>query len=77
MIYYKKILPLILIILFLNACNGKLPGADARKIPYNPDERVKRNLEQGKGFRIDDAWNKEEDLELLSMQPPMNGGEHL
>ena len=58
MIYYKKIFPLILITLFLNACNGKLPGADARKIPYDPDERVKRNLEQGKGFRIDDAWNK-------------------
>ena len=57
MIYYKKIFPLILIILFLNACNGKLPGADARKIPYNPDERVKRNLEQGKGFRIDDAFS--------------------
>ena len=42
----------VLIILFLNGCNGKLPGADARKIPYDPNERVKRNLEQGKGFRL-------------------------
>lgn len=53
---FSKILYLIFIILFLNACNGKIPGADARKIPYNPDERVKKNLEEGKGFRIDDAF---------------------
>ena len=43
---------------FLCSCNGKLPGADARKIPYDPKERVKRNLEEGKGFRIDEAFNK-------------------
>ena len=55
---YKKILTGILILLLLNACNGKIPGADARKIPYDPNERVKRNLEQGKGFRIDDAFSK-------------------
>ena len=54
---YQKILPLIIIIFLLNACNGKLPGADARKIPYDPNERVKRNLEQGKGFRIDEAFS--------------------
>jgi len=54
---YKKISLLIVMILFFNACNGKLPGADARKIPYDPNERVKRNLEQGKGFRIDDAFS--------------------
>ena len=35
-----------------------LPGADARKIPYDPNERVKKILEQGKGFRIDDFGNK-------------------
>ena len=38
--------------LLLNACKG-LPGADAKKYPPNPEERVKRNLEEGKGFRID------------------------
>ena len=57
MINFKEILPVFLIFLFLNACNGKIPGADARKIPYDPDERVKRNLEQGKGFRMDDAFS--------------------
>ena len=58
MIYLKNTFSLILIILFLNACNGKFPGADARKIPYDPNERVKKNLEEGKGFRIDDAFSK-------------------
>ncbi len=57
MIKYKKIFPLLLIILFFSACNGKFPGADARKIPYDPNERVKKNLEEGKGFRIDDAFS--------------------
>ena len=58
MINYKKIWPFLLIIIFLNACNGKIPGADARKIPYDPNERVKRNLEEGKGFRLDDTFSK-------------------
>ena len=55
---FKKILPYFLLLIFLNACNGKIPGADARKIPYDPDERVKRNLEEGKGFRLDDSFGK-------------------
>jgi len=41
--------------IFLNGCNGKLPGGDARKNPYDPAERVKKNLEQGKGFKIFDT----------------------
>ncbi len=41
--------------LFLNACT-KLPGGDARKNPPNPDARVKKNLEEGKGFRLDSAF---------------------
>ena len=49
----KNITILIAVALILSNCKGgKLPGADARKIPYDPKERVKRNLEQGKGFRI-------------------------
>ena len=36
----------------LLSCEG-MPGADARKYPPNPDERVKKNLEEGRGFRLD------------------------
>jgi len=42
--------------LVLNACNGKIPGADARKVSYDPKERVKKNLEEGRGFRLDKAF---------------------
>ena len=44
--------------LILNSCNGKLPGADARKVSYDPKERVKKNLEEGRAFRLDTAFNK-------------------
>ena len=52
----KSLLVYLFLPFFLYSCNGKLPGADARKIPYDPKERVKRNLEQGKGFRLDDTF---------------------
>ena len=52
---FLKILSLItLFVVFLQGCNGKLPGADARKIPADPKERVKRNLEEGRGFKLND-----------------------
>ena len=44
----------ILLILLLNSCGGKFPGADARKYPDDPKLRVKKNLEEGRGFRVMD-----------------------
>ena len=41
-----------LIPLILSGCNGKIPGADARKFPANPEERIKKNLEEGRGFKL-------------------------
>ena len=42
-------------IFMLNACKTieNLPGGDARKNPPDPRERVKKNLEEGRGFRLD------------------------
>ena len=31
---------------------GKIPGADARKISPNPKDRIQKNLEEGRGFRL-------------------------
>lgn len=39
----------------LGGCNGKLPGGDARKFPADPELRVKKNLEEGRGFRLNDT----------------------
>ena len=48
-----KILSFITIFSFLLInCNGKLPGGDARKNPADPAERVKKNLEEGRGFQL-------------------------
>tara|TARA_B100000902_G_scaffold245261_1_gene232215 strand:+ start:217 stop:756 length:540 start_codon:yes stop_codon:yes gene_type:complete len=41
-------------VFFLNSCNGKLPGGDARKFPDDPKKRVEQNLKEGRGFKIMD-----------------------
>ena len=53
----KVILFISLISAFLNSCSS-LPGSDARKFPPDPKERVKQNIEQGKGFRLMDKIGK-------------------
>tara|TARA_B100000497_G_scaffold69438_1_gene78191 strand:+ start:377 stop:943 length:567 start_codon:yes stop_codon:yes gene_type:complete len=37
---------------FLSGCNGKIPGADARKFPADPKKRVEQNLAEGRGFTL-------------------------
>ena len=54
--HFKNIIILSLLGLFLNSCNGKLPGGDARKFPDDPKLRVKKNLEEGRGFRLNTAF---------------------
>ena len=68
---FKSLLLYLFLPFFIYSCNGKLPGADARKIPYDPKERVKRNLEQGKGFRLDDAFGNKKtgNFEFASSNP--------
>jgi len=50
----QKSLFLIFLVFLLNGCKG-LPGADARKFPDDPKLRVKKNLEEGRGFRLNDS----------------------
>ena len=47
----------ILFIIFLNSCvkEGFFKPGDARENPPDPKERVKKNLEEGKGFRLNEA----------------------
>ena len=49
----QSIIILVLISFALNGC-GKIGGVDAKKFPPDPKQRVKNNLESGKGFRIMD-----------------------
>ena len=54
--YLKSILIISSLIMFLNGCKGGLPGADARKVSYKSEDRVKKNIEEGRGFRLDNAF---------------------
>ena len=56
-LFKLQFLIFISISLFVSGCGGKW-GADARKVSPDPKERVKKNLEEGKGFRISDMGKK-------------------
>ncbi len=47
-----------IVLIFLNSCNGKLPGGDARKFPADPKKRVAQNLKEGRGFKLNDQFGK-------------------
>ena len=52
-----KLILIILLILPTYSCGGKW-GADARKVSPSPKQRVKKNLEEGRGFRVNDLRKK-------------------
>src|SRR6056300_106746 len=57
--FSKKTIKLLIFIcilpFLLNSCANR---GDARKSPPNPELRVKKNMEEGRGFRLMDAVNK-------------------
>jgi hypothetical protein len=48
----------VIIAFFLGNCNGKLPGGDARKSPADPAKRIEKNLAEGRGFKLNDAFKQ-------------------
>ena len=69
MLKIKIFIPIILIIFTLTSCGkGFFKPGDARKNPPDPKLRVKKNLEEGKGFRLNNAisGNKETNFEFAS-----------
>ena len=47
---------LIIILPFLTSCQAlKYKPTKAGEVPINPEERVKKNIEEGRGFRLSDA----------------------
>ena len=66
----NKFLSLLVLIIFisinLNSC-GIYKKSDARKVSPNVDERVKQNIEEGKGVGIgSDFWKKGGDFQFAS-----------
>ena len=64
----KYVFTLFMILVLTSCSQGLLKGGDARKNPPDPRERVKKNLEEGKGFRISDSMsgNKGTNFEFAS-----------
>jgi len=56
--FFKSAILLTILSFFLISCGLKLPGGDARKNPPDPRERVKNNIEQGKGFRLKNVMKR-------------------
>ena len=73
-----KILLLLQLIISLNSC-GPLAykKVDARKYPNDPDERVKKNIEEGRGFKLFDVKENLVELQLMSLLVLMNFGVQL
>ena len=53
-----RIIYFLIVSLLISGCNGKIPGADARKIPPQAQDRVKKNIEEGRGFTLMSSTNK-------------------
>jgi len=55
---HKKLIIVIIIAISLASCKGpdgkRKFGGDARKFPDDPELRVKKNLEEGRGFKLND-----------------------
>ena len=56
--FLTKVIIIISTLFLLQGCNGKLPGADARKYPKDPAKRVAKNLEEGRGFKLNETLKK-------------------
>ena len=65
---FNKILSLLFLLIFLNQCGM---GADARKYPPEPEKRIKKNMEEGRGFRLMGGEKKGSggDFEFASSNP--------
>ena len=66
----KNLFVILLVFLFgLNSC-GIYKPSDARKIPTNANERVKQNIEEGRGFRLGNLGKKSGgDFQFASSNP--------
>ena len=68
-----KLVPLLLLILLLvNSC-GIYKRSDVKDNPINVDERVKRNIQEGRGFRFGKGTTRGGDFDFASSNPLWRG----
>ncbi len=59
---------LIFVLIILNSCGIYRP-VDSREIPVNEAERVKKNIEEGRGIRLGNGSKKGGDFQFASSNP--------
>ena len=50
--FLRKSSIFILILILLNSCAGIWDPADSKKVPVNADDRVKKNIKEGRGMKL-------------------------
>ena len=74
-IYIKNLSVITLVFLFTLTSCGIYKPTDARKIPTNASERVKKNMEEGRGFRLGNLRKKSGgDFQFASSNPLWRAG---
>ena len=63
---------LTLILFFLNSCNW-YKRSDIKDNPVNVDERVKKNIQEGRGFRFGKSVTRGGDFDFASSNPLWRG----
>ena len=66
--FMKKLFLFFLITTIFNSC-GIYKPVDTRKVPVNADERIKKNMEEGRGFRLGNLGKKGGDFLFASSNP--------
>ena len=70
---FRNIIIITLFFGLINAC-GIYKYSDAKTNPTNANERIKKNLEEGKGFRIGDLNKPKGDFQFASSNPLWRAG---
>ena len=64
----KKIITFLCFFILISSCGIYRP-TDAKKVPVNANERVKKNIEEGRGFRLGSLGGKGGDFMFASSNP--------
>lgn len=65
----RLVMVFLILLLGLNSC-GLYKKTDARKIPTNANDRIKKNIEEGRGFRLGNLGKKSGgDFQFASSNP--------
>ena len=60
-------------IFFLNSCNGFFKRSDIKDTPVNVNERVKKNIQEGRGIRFGKGATRGGDFDFASSNPLWRG----